>query len=127
MGSNYKIKADDVFAIEPFSTNGEGRIENHPDKTIFRVMNTKKKNLKLNDRALAQKFKSKFRSLPFSPRAIDFLPKDKINETIDRYLKLKILDGYNVFIEVKRGLVAQFEHTVIVNEDGALITTSLDR
>ncbi|MCP4761206.1 MAG: type II methionyl aminopeptidase [archaeon] len=125
-GTHYKIKVDDVFAIEPFSTNGAGRIKNHPDKTIYRVINAKKKNLKINDKAIAQKFKKKFKTLPFSPRAIDFIDKNKAQNVVDKFLKFGILDGYNIFIEIANGLVAQKEHTVIVTEEGAHITTVLE-
>lgn len=125
-GSQYKIKLDDVFAIEPFSTNGAGRITEHKDSTIFRVVGIKKKKLKLNDRALAQKFKQKFKSLPFSPRAIDFIEKNRIKETMDRLIRYHIIDGYPIFIEIAKGFVAQAEHTVIVTDEGAHITTVLD-
>jgi methionyl aminopeptidase len=125
-GSQYKIKLDDAFAIEPFSTNGAGRITEHKETTIYRVVNTKKKNLKLNDRALAQKFKQKFKSLPFSPRAIDFIEKQRIQGILDRFKRYGIIKGYGLFIEIAKGLVAQAEHTVIVTDEGAHITTVID-
>jgi methionyl aminopeptidase len=125
-GSNYKIKLDDAFAIEPFSTNGAGRITEHRDTTIFRVGNVKTKKLKLKDRALAQKFKQKFKTLPFSPRAIDFIEKQRIKNTIDRFRRYHIIEGYPIFIEIAKGFVAQAEHTVIVTDEGAHITTVLD-
>lgn len=125
-GSNYKIKVDDVFAIEPFATDGYGQIKNAPEMTIYRVANTKKKNLNLSDRALAQKFKTNFRQLPFSPRWIDFIDKNKIQSIMDKFLRLRILSGYNVFVEIGNGLVSQTEHTVIVTKDGAHITTVLN-
>jgi methionyl aminopeptidase len=125
-GSQYKIKLDDAFAIEPFSTNGAGRITEHKDITIYRVASTKKKNLKLNDRSLAQKFKQKFKSLPFSPRAIDFIEKQRIQGILDRFKRFHILDGYPIFIEIAKGFVAQAEHTVIVTDEGAHIITVLD-
>jgi methionyl aminopeptidase len=126
-GESYKIQQDKAYAIEPFSTNGYGQIKNGPLVTIYRVLNTNKKNLKLEDRVLAQSFKKKFSSLPFSPRWIDFISdKSKINEIVDRFYKLGIIDGYHVFIEIAKGLVAQAEHTVITHKGETRVTTVVD-
>jgi len=76
-----KIQVDKAYAIEPFSTNGYGQIKYGPLVTIYRVLNPNKKNLKLEDKVLAQTFKKRFGNLPFSPRGIDFI-KDKSRSTI---------------------------------------------
>ena len=121
---DYVIQEGDQFAIEPFSTNGYGAIRNGPSQTIFIVKSTKKKKkLPLREKVKIDNFKNKFKSFPFSPRWIDFLPKAQINTTVDQYLHQGILDGYPIFIERANGLVAQAEHTVIVEKDGAIPTT----
>ncbi|MBD3354019.1 MAG: type II methionyl aminopeptidase [Candidatus Lokiarchaeota archaeon] len=124
---NDKLELGKAYACEPFSTNGVGRIKNGKEITIFEVQNTKKKNMKLTERSIAQKFRDKFGSLPFSPRAIDFIKgKQRINDVVDKFLRKRVLRGYNVFVEVGGGIVAQKEHTFIVTKDGAHITTILD-
>lgn len=126
-GRPTKLELGKAYAIEPFSTNGAGRITNGKQQTIFQVVTTKKKNMKLVERSLANKFKEKFTTLPFSPRAIDFIQsKQKINDTVEKFVRKGILMGYPVFLEVGGGLVAQKEHTFIVTKEGAKVTTQLD-
>jgi methionyl aminopeptidase len=121
---NYIIQEGDQFAIEPFSTNGYGAIKNGPDMTIFRFAGVKKKkNLPLLEKVRIQKFKDAFTTLPFSPRWVDFVPKDQVDAMVAHFLKQDMLEGYHTFIERANGLVAQAEHTVIVTKDGAIPTT----
>ena len=82
--------------------------------------------MKIEERAIIQKFHKKFTSLPFSPRAVDFLAKEKVMDNINRFKKLRMIEGYNVFVEVGKGLVSQSEHTVVVRKDGAHVTTVID-
>ena len=92
--------------------------------TIFRVKGIKKKkNLPMAEKIRLQNFKKKFKTFPFSPRWIDFIPKSQINGAISKYLRQGILDGYHVFIERGNGIVSQHEHTIIVTKDGGIPTT----
>jgi methionyl aminopeptidase len=126
-GESYKLKEGCAYACEPFSTNGAGRINEGKEITIYLVQNVNKKNLTLPEKAMAQKFKAKFSSLPFSPRAIDFIEgKDKIYEIVDQFYKKGILHGYKIFLEIAKGLVAQKEHTFIVTKTGVIATTLYD-
>lgn len=125
-GRPTQLELGRAYAIEPFATNGAGRIKNGRQKTIFQVVSTKKKGLKLVERSLANKFKEKFNKLPFSPRAIDFMQDEtKIESIVDKFVRKGILMAYPVFLEVGNGLVAQKEHTFVMTKDGAKITTKL--
>ncbi|MBN2157382.1 MAG: type II methionyl aminopeptidase [Candidatus Lokiarchaeota archaeon] len=124
---NSQLIADHVYAIEPFTTNGYGQVKNGEETNIFEVGNTKKKNMKIEERALVQKFKSKFNSLPFSPRAVDFIEgTSNINSVIDKFRRKGILNGYPILVEIAGGMVAQTEHTIIVFNDKVHVTTTLD-
>jgi methionyl aminopeptidase len=121
---DYIFQEGDQMAVEPFSTNGYGAIRNGSDITIFEVKNIhKKKNLPQLERSRLIKFKEQFKNFPFSPRWIDFIPKDQISSTILKYYRQGILDGYHVFEERGNGLVAQQEHTMLISHDGATPTT----
>ncbi|MHA1110595.1 MAG: M24 family metallopeptidase [Promethearchaeota archaeon] len=117
-----------AYAIEPFTTNGYGAINPGKVINIFEFHSMKKaKTLKTDEKALAQKFRSKFKSLPFSPRAVDFLQgADKINSTIDKFTKKGILRGYPIFEEIGGGLVAQTEHSILILKDGVHVYTVED-
>ena len=111
----------DVFAIEPFTTNGAGFVINQKNITIYSLNKSKIKNAPrpIND-ALSRIYKNN-KFLPFSPR---WFP--KISEPIlKRLIGLRAAHGYPVLIDAKKGPVAQAEHTIIVTRVGAEITTSL--
>ncbi len=121
---NYLLKEGDQIAIEPFATNGYGAVKNGKEITIFEIKNIqKKKNLPQIERLRLQKFKQKFKNLPFSPRWIDFIPKDQINNLLLKYYRQGIMFGYHVFEERGGGLVSQQEHTLIITKEGAIPTT----
>ncbi|MHA1721412.1 MAG: type II methionyl aminopeptidase [Promethearchaeota archaeon] len=121
---DYVLKEGDQFACEPFATNGYGAVKNGPEMTIFRVRSIKKKkNLPMTEKIRLQNFKKKFNTFPFSPRWIDFIPKNQINGAISKYNRQGILEGYHVFLERGNGIVSQHEHTIIVSKDGGIPTT----
>ncbi len=121
---DYVLKEGDQIAIEPFATNGYGSVKNGKDITIFEVKHIhKKKNLPQLTRIELQRFKEKFKSFPFSPRWVDFIPEEKINKTIMKYYRMGIFDGYNVFEERGEGMVAQHEHSFLISKEGAIPTT----
>ena len=121
---DYKLQEGDQIAFEPFATNGYGMIKNGKELTIFEVKNIrKKKNMPQLERLRLQKFKKKFKSFPFSPRWVDFMPKDQINSIIMKYHHQGIFSGYHVFEERAHGLVSQAEHTLLITKEGAVPTT----
>ncbi|MDD5472736.1 MAG: type II methionyl aminopeptidase [Candidatus Methanoperedens sp.] len=101
---SHEIKKDMVFAIEPFATYGKGNIR-HGKPHIFAINKAKGK--------IAEEIQEKFGALPFTPRWIP-----QIN-TKD----VKGLREYFELIEADGQIVAQAEHTVIVNEEGCDVIT----
>lgn len=104
---SHTIKKDMVFAIEPFATYGSGKIKNGKP-SIFALNNRCSGNI-------ADMIRNRFGPLPFTPR---WIPNTGINE-------LKGAREYFEMIENDDEIVAQAEHTVIVNEDGCEVTTRL--
>jgi len=120
-----KIKEGQVFAIEPFVTLPEaaGRVENHPKKTIFRL--TKNKKIKNPySQKLINYIDKKFKTLPFSERWLKgIVPENKHNQASKNLINSKIISGYPVLIEASKKIVAQAEHTVIIEKDGCRVLT----
>ena len=120
-----KIRTGEIFAIEPFVTlpEGGGSVEDSPQETIFRLLKTKNaKNP--NAKKLVKYIEKNFRTLPFAERWVkDVLPKEKHPEAFQELLKTKSIMAYPVFVEVKRKVVAQAEHTVLIKEDGCEVLT----
>jgi len=122
--SNYVLREGDQFAVEPFATDGYGMVKNGDVVPIYRIKSTKKsKSLPMRERARVKNFKKKFGSFPFSPRWVDFMPKEKVDKTIKRYYQKNILEGYHVFVERQNGMVSQAEHTLIIKDGHAIPTT----
>jgi len=120
-----KVKAGEVFAIEPFVTlpNAGGRVEDSAEITIFRLV--KAKSMKNTyAKQLLKYIEGNFRSLPFAERWLKgVVPSGQHGEAFQELLKSKALMGYPVFVEVSRKLVAQAEHTVLITEKGCEVLT----
>ena len=120
-----KVKAGEVFAIEPFVTlpHAGGRVEDSAEITIFRLVKTKSmKNTYA--KKLLKYIEENFRSLPFAERWLKgVVPNEQHSEAFKELLKSKALMGYPVFVEVSRKLVAQAEHTILITENGCEVLT----
>ncbi len=123
---NQEIHIGDVYAIEPFTTNGVGRVKDGKNSYIYRFHKVIKKNVSYELKTAISQIKQNFSTLPFSPRAIlkkKLLPKNKIMQIINRLAGKGALQHYPILVEVRNGFVAQVEHTVVVNENETIITT----
>jgi methionyl aminopeptidase len=108
-----RLEEGEIIAIEPFATNGAGAIENGPFGNIVRF----RSEPSAMDADLHALF-DRFRTLPFTARWVDGASGRERLKRARRHLQT-----YPVFIEQGRGLVAQAEHTVLVNADGAEVLT----
>ena len=116
------VKVHEVYAIEPFATNGAGLVVDSPEAYIFRFLSPKKANKA--DKEILTAIWQRFKSLPFCDRWVkDLIPRDTLSKLLE-LSRTGSLYSYHVLVERGRGLVAQSEHTVIILEDGVEITTS---
>ena len=120
-----KVKAGEVYAIEPFVTLREavGRVEDSPETTIFRLV--KAKSVK-NPYAkkLMKHIEANFKTLPFAERWLkDVVPAQKHHEAFRELLASKSVMGYPVFVEVSGKPVTQAEHTVLITGEGCEVLT----
>ncbi|MFX0071107.1 MAG: type II methionyl aminopeptidase [Candidatus Hermodarchaeota archaeon] len=124
---DYILKPGDAFACEPFTTSGAGTVVNGKHSYIYRFNKKIKKNLPYEQQSYMNKIEMITEKLPFSPRLLDYkevIPKNKIQRTIDEFTRKKILDHYPILVERSRALVAQQEHTIIIDFDGNTIVTT---
>jgi methionyl aminopeptidase len=109
------LEEGEVIAIEPFATNGEGRIANGPFGNIARF----RSDPGPRDPELARLY-DRFRTLPF---AVRWATRPEEQEALRR--ARRTLQTYPVFVEHGRGWVAQAEHTVLVGPAGAEVLSAL--
>lgn len=114
-----ELSVGDAVAIEPFATDGSGKVHEGSKEQIFALEHEGSvRNNQARD-ALEQ-ITEEFRTLPFAARWLD-TPRA---EMALRRLKMNnIVHGYPVLKEDDGKLVSQKEHTVIVTEDGCEVIT----
>jgi len=120
-----KIKAGEIYAIEPFVTfpNAAGKVRNGKEANIFRFV--KRKSIK---HPLAKKLlgyiQQNFHTLPFAERWLrKFTANDGYKQAFRELLSSRSIMQYPVFVEVSGKPVAQAEHTVLILEDRCVVLT----
>lgn len=121
-GSDKIIKKDMAIAIEPFATNGVGRVIEGRLSDTFSLEEPKPVRSPFARRIL-EYVEENFLTLPFAKR---WLLK-KFNQLIiesglAELTRLEIVHNYPTLKEVSRGMVSQTEHTILVL-DPPIITT----
>ena len=123
--SDQRLKANTVYAIEPFLTmpNGAGYVIEGRAKPIYALLTRKKTRDRRLD-SFADMIWETRRTLPFSPRWYwNQYPKEELRKMLDRLVKMKVLRAYPDLIEARGGFVAQFEHTIVPTPTGAIVLT----
>ncbi len=114
-----------AYALEPFATNGVGFVRDGPAVTIYALRFNPKRVKQLSERTrkFFEEVYSKRRGLPFAIRW--YVPRygDEIREILAELRRSKLLIEYPVLIERGGGLVAQFEHTVVIYKGRVYVTT----
>ena len=119
-----QLHTGDVYAIEPFTVphNAAGLVQDGPPSNIYRFMKKRKVNGDIAKKMLKY-IQSEYRTLPFASRWV----MEKFPSGSAEFIELlhsKCVDSYPQLVEKSRMPVAQAEHTVIVTEDGCLVTTA---
>lgn len=133
--TNEKLKKGEVIAIEPFATNGIGRVVDGRNSNIYRFVKDKNVSGNANNFQFIEKkcsegalkianfIKENYKGLPFAERWIEkAFGKDKIY--FRELVQKGVVYSYAILQEVKEGIVSQAEHTVIVGEDGCEVITA---
>ncbi len=122
------FKTERAYAIEPFGTDGEGLVIEGRKITIY-SLNPKpprgyENRIDDSEKQLIEIIAERFKTLPFSPRwLVDVYPWPSLERKLLHMARLGILIAYPELIESRRGMVAQWEHTVLVLKDKVIVTT----
>ena len=119
------LSKGDVFAIEPFLTLGDaaGFVVESPHENIFSLIVRKRTgNKELDD--LMDRIWSQRKTLPFSPRWFNQGYKEGRLLTLLRELeKRRLVHSYPTLVEASGKPVAQFEHTMTIEDGGLVVLT----
>lgn len=113
-----------VLAIEPFATNGEGRVSESPEVEIFSLDNKLPVRMR-ESRRLLNYVEENYKTLPFAERWLyrDFHSKLLLHAALRELVFSAALRQYPVLKDAGRGLVSQAELTVVVEKDSARVLT----
>lgn len=120
--SSVYLQPGDVIAIEPFATDGVGRITEGHITEIFGFSARRPVRSKAV-RELGHQIEERYGGLPFARR---WLTGERLDFSLNQLLKAGVIHKYPVLWEAEGALVSQAEHTVLVLEDGKEVTTRAD-
>lgn len=111
-----------VYAIEPFATNGLGRVKDGKPSGIYRIQGDG--NVRDNfAREVLNFIDDEYQTLPFCSRWIVRKFGSRGLLALRMIEQAGILHQYLQLIEEGKGKVAQAEHTVILTKEGKVVTT----
>ncbi|VVB93585.1 Methionine aminopeptidase [uncultured archaeon] len=111
------LEEGDIVAIEPFATDGAGKIHDAGNAEIYHLVSLKPVRHP-SARALLQKIEM-YKTLPFAKRWLG----DNIDFAMVQLVKANIIQPYPILKEIKGGLISQAEHTIMVTADGCEVIT----
>ncbi|HEX7467995.1 MAG TPA: type II methionyl aminopeptidase [Methanobacterium sp.] len=121
--NKHKVQEGDVLAIEPFVTDGVGRVGDMNDVFIFRFLRERPMRM-VQARKLLNIIATNYRNLPFSQRWLtEHINSKQLNMAMRQLLASRAIYPYHVLKEKSDARVAQAEHTIIVESDGCKIIT----
>jgi methionyl aminopeptidase len=113
------LEVGQVIAIEPFATDGSGKVGEGTDEEIFSLEREGSVRNR-QARSVLSQITEEFRTLPFATRWLD---EPRAEMALRRLKSQGLVHGYPVLKEEEGRLVSQKEHTVIVTESGCEVTT----
>lgn len=111
------LEEGDIVAIEPFATNGVGKIHDAGNAEIYHRVSEKPVRHP-SARALLLEIE-KYKTLPFAKRWLG----ERVDFAVIALLKANIIQPYPILKEIEGGLISQAEHTIIVTKDGCEVIT----
>jgi len=118
--SDYRLKENQVIAIEPFATDGAGYVKDSESVFIFSLL--EKKPVRNPDARKIIEFAESRNGLPFAERWVPIDSLFKIRIALREMRERGILHDFNVLKEVNSGMVSQAEHTLIVRDLPIILT-----
>ncbi|MFH1285928.1 MAG: type II methionyl aminopeptidase [Candidatus Micrarchaeota archaeon] len=122
---NYELKEGDVFAIEPFATNGVGKVGDGSAVEIFSLVDPRPSRMRESRRVINYVI-ANYKTLPFAERWLlkkEFKSKLLLHAALRELMEMGALRPYPILSESEKGLVSQTEHTVVVEKDGCRVLT----
>ncbi len=118
--SNYVLKEGDVFAVEPFATNGSGNVVESGNAKIFAYL--KDARVRSAEARRILEFGKRRHGLPFTLRWLYKNKTPTIQLAINELVRNNALHDYRVLKDIDGSTVVQAEHSVIVADKPIVYT-----
>lgn len=117
----------DVLACEPFVTDGQrARVENSGPGNIYHFQHARPVRMPSQKRLLGA-IQKRYPKLPFAERWVaDVIDAKKVPFHLTQLQKGALIKHYPALSEASGGMVAQKENTLIVTEEGCVVSTDPD-
>jgi methionyl aminopeptidase len=112
------LKENDVVAIEPFATDGVGKVAEGGYVEIYGLI--RPRPVRVQEAKTLLQVLEQYHGLPFARR---WLPRERLDLALRTLKNAGALREYSVLREEGGGMVSQAEHTVIVTGDGCEVIT----
>ena len=114
---------DGLYAIEPFTTNGSGKVRDGKPSGIYELRNEKQPRSQ-TAREVLEFIKKEYETLPFCSRWIVKSLGSKALFGLRELEALGVIHQFDQLVEVSNSPVAQAEHTILI-ENGKVTVTDL--
>ena len=111
------LEEGDIIAIEPFATDGAGKIHDAGNAEIYHIVADRPVRHP-SARKLLKEIE-KYKTLPFAKRWLG----ERVDFAMLQLVRAQIIQSYPILKEIEGGLVSQAEHTVFITEDGCEVIT----
>ena len=119
-GDETELKENQVFAVEPFATTGDGYIKDSKNSGIYKLLMPK--NVR-SGRDILNYVMKEYKSLPFARKwLLKKFSGFKLNFGLRILEKEEIVLHYKQLVERSNGLVSQAENTIIVKDKPVVLT-----
>ena len=116
-----EVEVGQVLAIEPFATNGAGKVNGYKMSNIYRFVK-QRPIINKDAKFILEKIMKYRKTLPFSERwCARYLPKP--NKALYKLVRAQTISMYPILKDKDGGMVSQAEHSVIVTDDGCEVLT----
>lgn len=114
------LRNGQVIAIEPFATTGLGMVQESGAASVFMLV-AKKPVRNPITREVLRRIEG-YEGLPFCRRWLVREFGQKTNYALRELAMLGMIEQFPPLVEVKKGVVAQAEHTVLIEEEPVVLT-----
>lgn len=116
-----KFEQGEVVAIEPFGSTGSAKVKNMGNTEIYQLdQDTSVRDRRA--RKLKEEISSKYPKLPFARR---WLESRNVDYSLRKLVSRNVVEEHQV-LGINDGIVAQSEHTILIEEDGCRVLSSHD-